>query len=88
MASDNASVICQAPRGRNSTEPGVKVYSVAFSGSLSEMSIIESIQLLHMNKRSGHLDLGVGFIVFKDGEFIKAKLASYDNEYAINKIIQ
>jgi DNA-binding response OmpR family regulator len=61
-----------------------------FEGNLADLSIVEVIQLLNMNKRSGMLDvLGNqgGKIIFQNGEMVFAESKDSVGVNAINKIV-
>ena len=49
-----------------------KVAKKGISGDLSELSLVEIIQLLHINKRSGKLVLDQAEIIFLNGTIIRA----------------
>jgi DNA-binding response OmpR family regulator len=62
-----------------------------FEGNLADLSLAEMIQLLHLNKRSGVLQIQGkinGKIVFTNGEMIQATAGKDSNgEDAINELI-
>jgi CheY-like chemotaxis protein len=62
--------------------------NVALKGDLAELSLVEIIQLIHLNKRSGILEIPMGKIFFNSGEFIKASYKTLENNLAIREMIQ
>jgi len=62
--------------------------NIALKGDLAELSLVEIIQLVHLNKRSGVLEIPMGQIFFKAGEFVRATYKSLINTPAIQEMIQ
>jgi len=61
-----------------------------FEGNLADLTLVEVIQLLNLNKRSGTLEIFKrenGKIVFKDGNMIYAELGELKGVEAINKMV-
>jgi CheY-like chemotaxis protein len=62
--------------------------SIEFQGELSELSIVEVIQLLAMNRRTGKVSIPDGYICFYDGQLWKTEYKSIRNELALNEILK
>ena len=62
--------------------------NIALKGDLAELSLVEIIQLVHLNKRSGVLEIPMGQIFFKAGEFVRATYKSLTSTPAIQEMIQ
>jgi DNA-binding response OmpR family regulator len=61
-----------------------------FEGNLEDLSMVEVIQLLNQNKRSGTLEIKDGYdgkIVFEAGNMIFAQFEKFSGVSAVNKII-
>ena len=58
------------------------------SGDLSELSLLEIIQLININKRSGILSVATAQLYFRDGNIIKAEYDGEKNEKAINNLVK
>ena len=65
-----------------------KSASKGISGDLSELSLLEIIQLININKRSGIFTVSDAKLYFKDGNIIKAEYDEEKNEKAINKLVK
>ena len=62
----------------------------AFAGDLKDLSIVELVQMLNLNKKSGVLKIdgpGKGEIYLKDGQLIGAKLADKEGEAAVYEMV-
>jgi DNA-binding response OmpR family regulator len=59
-----------------------------FTGALSELSLVEIIQLISINKRSGTLNVGESVLYFNKGSIIKATHEGYANEEAIYQLVK
>ena len=62
----------------------------AFSGDLKDLSIVELVQMLNLNKKSGILKIegdGNGEIYLKDGQLFGAKTESKKGEEAIYELV-
>ncbi len=84
-----ASLIERAKRVK-SVDNGEHAPVKGFEGSLADLSLVELIQLLNLNKRSGTLEISnqhQGKIIFKDGNIIFAWMEKFTGEQAINKMV-
>jgi DNA-binding response OmpR family regulator len=61
--------------------------SKGINGELSELSLVEIIQLLNINKRSGQLKVEKGLILFSKGQIMKAEYQNLKNEDAIYHLV-
>ena len=62
----------------------------AFAGELKDLSIVELVQMLNLNKKSGVLKIdgqGKGEIYLKDGQLIGAKTESQEGEEAVYELV-
>ena len=62
----------------------------AFAGELKDLSIVELVQMLNLNKKSGVLKIdgeGKGEIYLKDGQLIGAKTESQKGEEAVYELV-
>ena len=59
-----------------------------FSGDLSELSLVEIIQLITINRRSGILTVNEAQLFFQSGSVIKARYKDFQNEAAINELVK
>ncbi|GAB4371949.1 MAG: hypothetical protein Kow0042_15000 [Calditrichia bacterium] len=62
-----------------------------FEGNLADLSLVEVIQLLNMNKRSGTLEISgksEGQLIFKNGELIFARVDNRSGVEAINHSVR
>lgn len=61
-----------------------------FEGNLADLSLVEVIQLLNLNKRSGTLEVDSrekGRLVFEDGRLIYADCGELTGEEAVNRLV-
>ncbi len=61
-----------------------------FEGNLEDLTLVEVIQLLNLNKRSGTLRVESqenGVLVFQKGELIHAACGALQGEEAVNKLV-
>lgn len=62
-----------------------------FSGDLADLSIVELVQMLNLNKKSGVLDItsdeGSGLIYLKDGQLYGAKTRDKEGEEAFYDLV-
>lgn len=68
----------------NETEQSPK----GFSGDLAELSLVEIIQLITINRRSGVLTIDSAELFFQSGNIIKASYHDFQNEAAINELVK
>ncbi len=63
----------------------------ALMGTLSEITLMDLLQILRMNRRSGFLDLEqegrVGTVYIRDGEVVNAKLGKFKGEKAFFRLL-
>jgi CheY-like chemotaxis protein len=62
----------------------------AFAGELKDLSIVELVQMLNLNKKSGILKIdgeGKGEIYLKDGQLTGAKTAAAEGEEAVYELV-
>lgn len=59
-----------------------------FNGDLSELSLVEIIQLLHINKRSGILTVNSAELTFQNGQITRIRYDDLENEDALNKLVK
>ncbi len=74
-----------------SMDSGGGVAIKGFEGNLEDLSLVELIQLLNLNKRSGRLEImseETGKVIFKDGNMIFARYGNARGEEAINAMVQ
>ncbi len=63
----------------------------AFAGDLSDLSIVELVQMLNLNKKSGTLNISAGTtgkIYLKDGQLHAAECDSLNGEEAVYKLVE
>ncbi len=74
-----------------SMDSGGGVAIKGFEGNLEDLSLVELIQLLNLNKRSGRLEImsnETGRVIFKEGNMIFARYGNAEGEEAINAMVQ
>lgn len=85
---EHVSALINRSKKLNSMDPNKDANTPkGISGDLSELSLLEIIQLININKRSGILNVSSAKLYFQDGNIIKAEFDGEKNEKAINKLV-